>query len=160
MNSLVREYKRSERTADAEKMRRATRWRARLGGLPMHTWLIAVTTELAASRNARSARFAGIFMRWRVRSAARVLAGLALASACALPWSNSHAQALPPAVDFHVVSSGGSASHNSCYRLSGAVGQVAPGYSSSSMYSIFAGFWAAAPTTGLDEIFFNVFEGC
>jgi hypothetical protein len=25
---------------------------------------------------------------------------------------------------------------------------------------VLAGFWSAAPTTGLDEIFFNSFEDC
>ena len=62
--------------------------------------------------------------------------------------------ALPPAIDFHVVSSGGAALQNNCFRLAGTVGQAAPGYSSATpAYSLIAGFWSAAPTTGLDEIF-------
>ncbi|MDR3387053.1 MAG: hypothetical protein P4L92_08385 [Rudaea sp.] len=58
--------------------------------------------------------------------------------------------------------------HNSCYLLSGTVGQLAPapGYAyqatigGGTSYGVFSGFWAAAQTSGLDEIFFNGFEGC
>lgn len=93
----------------------------------------------------------------------RVLAATALACVVTVPWSDTRAQPTsPPSIDFHRISSGGSALHNSCYRLSGTVGQAAPGYSSANTgeYSVLAGFWSAAPTTGLDEIFFNGFGGC
>jgi hypothetical protein len=55
-----------------------------------------------------------------------------------------------------------------CYRLNGTIGQLAPapGYvyqaaaGGGSNYGVFSGFYAAAHTTGLDEIFFGEFEGC
>ncbi|MEO6297625.1 MAG: hypothetical protein ABIO74_11020 [Dokdonella sp.] len=78
----------------------------------------------------------------------------------AIPWSGSRALATPPAIDFHTISSGGQSLQNSCFRLSGTVGQAAPGYSSGLTLSVVAGFWAAAPTMGLDEIYFNGFEAC
>lgn len=98
-------------------------------------------------------------LRFCVRTVSRAVAVIALASAV-MSWSDSRAQIQPPAIDFHVTSAGGKYLQNSCYRLSGTLGQAAPGYSSASMYSLFAGFWPAAPTTGLDEIFFTGFEGC
>ena len=90
----------------------------------------------------------------------QALAAFALASICAVPWSDSRAQATPPAINFHVISAGGKSLQNSCFRLSGTVAQAAPGYSSGPSDSLIAGFWSAAPTTGLDEIFFNGFEDC
>jgi hypothetical protein len=83
----------------------------------------------------------------------------ALASTAFLLSSAQRAQATLPAVDFHVVA-GGAALRNACFRLSGTAGQIAPGYSSSASDSVIAGFWSAAPTTGLDEIHFNGFENC
>ena len=102
-----------------------------------------------------------IHFRTRLRARAVPLAFIALSCAFALPWSDSVAQAiLPPTIDFHVIGLGGTALHNACFRLWGTVGQTAPGYSSVSTYAVYAGFWSAAPKTGLDEIFFNSFEGC
>ena len=101
-----------------------------------------------------------IRVRLRDRLGASVLAATALTCAAAVPWSDSRALATPPAIDFHVVSAGGNALQNSCFHLSGTVGQVAPGYSSSGQYALIAGFWPAAPTTGVDEIFFNGLEAC
>jgi hypothetical protein len=98
--------------------------------------------------------------RSRSRIAMPALAAIALAGVCALPGSGSSAQATAPAIGFHVVGSGGHALTNSCFRLSGTAGQAAPGYSSGLTESLVAGFWSAAPTTGLDEIFFNGFEDC
>jgi hypothetical protein len=89
-----------------------------------------------------------------------VFAAIALAGVCALPGSDSRAQATTPTVGFHIISAGGHSLKNSCYRLSGTTGQAAPGYSSGLTESLVAGFWSAAPTTGLDEIFFNGFEDC
>lgn len=88
------------------------------------------------------------------------IAVIALAGVCAVPWSDSRAQVTAPAIGFHVVSAGGKSLHNSCFRLAGTTGQAAPGYSSNPADSLIAGFWAVAPTTGLDEIFFNGFEDC
>ena len=102
-----------------------------------------------------------IHFRTRLRARVVPLAFIALSCAFALPWSDSVAQAIPPpTIDFHVIGSGGTALHNACFRLWGTVGQTAPGYSSASTYAVYAGFWSAAPKTGLDEIFFNGFEGC
>jgi hypothetical protein len=77
------------------------------------------------------------------------------------------AQAQPTfSVDWHVISSGGSSlstgnqSRSSCFVVNGTVAQVSPGYSSGGVYSVYAGFWAPAPTQGTDEIFFDGFEGC
>lgn len=86
--------------------------------------------------------------------------GVALACVTAIPWSDTQAQPTASSIDFHLIDSGGKALRNSCFHLSGTVGQPVPGYSSSEKYSVDAGFWAAAPTTNRDEIFFNGFEGC
>jgi len=63
-------------------------------------------------------------------------------------------------IDFYTISAGGNTLHGNCYRLSGTVGQAAPGYSSGSIYSLIAGYWQPAPTAATDEIFFNGFERC
>lgn len=80
--------------------------------------------------------------------------------------SDSRAQSAPTyAIDWHLISSGGTTlvggtSRSSCFIVNGSVGQVAPGYSSGGLYSLYAGFWTAAPTMRTDEIFFDGFEGC
>lgn len=96
----------------------------------------------------------------RVRRTLLVLGAIALAAVAFVPWTDSRAQLASPSIDFHRISAGGARLHNSCYHLKGTVGQAAPGYSSSALYSLMAGFWSAAPTAGRDEIFFNGFEGC
>jgi len=63
-------------------------------------------------------------------------------------------------IDFFKISSGGQTLSNSCYRLSGTLGEAAPGYSSNDTYSVKAGFWAAAPDKGVDDLFFDGFQGC
>jgi hypothetical protein len=83
-----------------------------------------------------------------------------LACVAAIPWSDTQAQSSAMNINPQVVDAGGKPLANSCYRLSGTVGQPAPGYSSSATYSINAGFVAVTPTTIRDEIFFNGFEGC
>ena len=88
------------------------------------------------------------------------IAVIALTGVCAIPWSDSRAQVTPPAINFHVISAGGKSLRNSCFRLSGTAGQAVAGYSSGPTDSLVAGFWSAAPTTGLDDIFFNGFEDC
>ncbi len=100
--------------------------------------------------------------RMRARLSLRVFAAAIAATACLAGWSDSRAQPQPTGIAFHAVSSGGAALTNSCFRLSGTIGQAAPGYSSTTplTYSVYAGFWAEAPTTGLDEVFFNGFESC
>lgn len=63
-------------------------------------------------------------------------------------------------IDFHVISAGGNTLRGNCYRLSGTIGQPAPGFSSASIYSLIGGYWQAAPSSATDEIFFNGFERC
>ncbi len=82
-----------------------------------------------------------------------------VACVAAIPWSDTQAQASAPNIDLHLLDSGGKKLTNPCYRLTGTIGQAAPGYSSSATYSISAGFLAATPPSH-DEIFFNGFEGC
>lgn len=94
----------------------------------------------------------------------RTLAGTVLVlTAAAIP----HARAQTTfSIDWHVISAGGSTltggstSRSSCFIVNGTLAQVAPGYSSGGVYSIYAGFWVSAPTRNTDEIFFDGFEGC
>lgn len=85
---------------------------------------------------------------------------IVVAGLCAVPSSDSLAGAAAPSIDFHVISAGGQTQTNSCFRLSATIGQVAPGYSNNATNAVFAGFWAAASPTEVDEIFFNGFEDC
>jgi len=85
-----------------------------------------------------------------------------LGSAC-IAFLPLHANASPPptySIDFHTISAGGNLLQGSCYRLSGTVGQVAPGYSSGSIYALIAGYWQPAPPAAVDELFFDGFERC
>ena len=97
--------------------------------------------------------------RARLRVTWPVLVACVTLGLSAVPGTDSGAQAAP-SMGFHVIGITGHNLKNVCFRLSGTGGQAAPGYSSSSRYSVSAGFWAGAPTTGLDEIFFNSFEDC
>jgi hypothetical protein len=122
--------------------------------------------------------------RWRAVFSLPAFAACALIGAAALPCAAAHAGATttpPPyctaagsgqtpayCINWSAVTNGGiQRAGSSCYRLNATIGQLAPapGYSyqataGSTNYGVFAGFWAAAETTGLDEIFFNGFEGC
>ena len=87
----------------------------------------------------------------------RGLSALVLTLACA----GSSGQSQPPyTIDFHSISAGAQSLQNNCFRLSGTVGEIAPGYSSSGTYSLYAGFRAAAGVKAVDEIFFAGFEEC
>lgn len=103
--------------------------------------------------------------RLRLRAAAGwPLLAMALAS-IGMGWSDSPAGTLVAySIDFHSIVPGGGTLRNSCFVLSGTVGQAAPGYSSTTSgapaYAAYAGFWAAAPAAGADEIFFTGFEVC
>jgi hypothetical protein len=88
------------------------------------------------------------------------LAAAVLVCIAAVPWSDTQAQQTPSGIGLHLLDSGAKKLSNPCYRLTGTVGEAAPGYSSSATYSINAGFLAATPKTDHDEIFFNSFEGC
>jgi len=97
----------------------------------------------------------------RARLAVPALTATTLALAFAIPWSGLNAGTAPTyRIDFHRISAGGGTVGGNCSRLSGTLGQAAPGYSSGSTNSIVAGFWLAAPTEGRDSMFFNGFERC
>jgi len=96
---------------------------------------------------------------WRMADGGFILA-VALACVAAIIWSDSPAAGSSTNADFHALTAGGNSLRNSCFRMAASVGQVAPGYSSSGSFSLSAGFIAGAPTTNLDEIFFNGFEAC
>lgn len=100
--------------------------------------------------------------RVRLRTGLLLPAFAATALACVVALAPDTRAGTPPAysIDFYAVSSGAKPSRNSCYVLSGTVGQPAPGYSSGGNYAVIAGFGAALPTIGLDEIFFDGFEAC
>jgi hypothetical protein len=91
----------------------------------------------------------------------RAMVAITLVSAAATPWSDGQAGVPTYSIDFHTISNDSSSMQNSCFHLYATVGQAAPGYSSGSTYSVIAGFWPAAVSiAGMDEIFFNGFEGC
>ena len=96
---------------------------------------------------------------WRVASIFAVVAGSAV-----LPASGISAQAsVSYALNWHAVASGGVVrARNSCYRLSGTTGQatVTPGITMGTTYTLFSGFWSAAPIANRDQIFFDGFEDC
>jgi len=96
---------------------------------------------------------------WRVASVFAVVAGTAV-----LPASGISAQAGGPFdVKWHAIASGGVVrARNSCYRLSGTAAQatVTPGITMSSTYTLFTGFWSAAPIANRDQMFFDGFEDC
>mgnify|MGYP001548569801 FL=1 len=67
------------------------------------------------------------------------------------------------ALNWHAFTSGGVVrSRNPCYGLSGTIAQatVTPGITLGSTYTLFSGFWSAAPIAGQDQIFFDGFEDC
>jgi hypothetical protein len=87
--------------------------------------------------------------------------GLTLVSATALRSPDVQAAPTPTySIDFYVISNGGGSLKNSCFRLSGTIGQPAPGYSSGAIFSLIAGYWQPAVAITSDEIFYNGFEGC
>src|SRR5512141_125477 len=88
------------------------------------------------------------------------LAMMVLASTAALRWSDARAGTPTYSIDFYVMGNGGHTLQGNCFRLSGTVGQPAPGYSSGSIESLIAGYWQPAPIVAVDEIFFNGFQGC
>jgi hypothetical protein len=95
----------------------------------------------------------------RFTLSAALLSVTAFLSIAVLP-ADSHADTPMYSIDFHTISAGGNTLRGNCYRLSGTVAQVAPGYSSGGIYSLIAGYWQPAPTSATDEIFFNGFEVC
>lgn len=99
--------------------------------------------------------------RGRNRSRIGVFVLVALATALiASPSSDSRAGTSTYRIDIHRISAGGAALRNACYRLSGSVGQPAPGYSSGATLSVNAGFWPAVAVDRPDQLFFSGFQGC
>ena len=93
---------------------------------------------------------------WR-HTILRAAPALMLACAC-VP---SGAPALPLySIDIHAFGSAASVLANGCFRLSVSISDPAPGYSANGTYTLYAGFWAAAPGAGADEVFFYGFEEC
>lgn len=91
----------------------------------------------------------------------RLFVRRACAVALALASTYASAQAQPTySINFYAISTGAMTLTNRCFRLSGAIGEPAPGYSSDLVYSLYAGFWATAIARGADEIFFAGFEEC
>ena len=96
---------------------------------------------------------------WRAASVFAIVAGSAV-----LPASGVGAQAGGPYdIKWHVIASGGIVrARNSCYRLSGTTAQatITPGITMGTNYTLFSGFWSAAPIANRDQIFFDGFEDC
>jgi hypothetical protein len=91
-------------------------------------------------------------MKLRTRLAAVVVS-------CAL--GSVHAASQTFAIDAHVVSAGSSVhSSSACFRLQATIAEPVAGYSSSTDYSIIAGYRAVTQNTGSDEILFSGFEDC
>ena len=63
-------------------------------------------------------------------------------------------------IPWYVASAGAAHLRNGCFRLNATIAQAAPGYSANDTYIVSAGYWAGAPTRGLDDIFFNGFQRC
>jgi hypothetical protein len=115
--------------------------------------MIAFYCSLAELLNMKRFR-----IRLRIGFALSALAAMAFSPV--VYWSDAHGGTPTYSIDFYVISAGGNTLHGNCYRLSGTVGQAAPGYSSGSIDSLIAGYWQPAPTAATDEIFFNGFEVC
>jgi hypothetical protein len=95
--------------------------------------------------------------RLHVRALLLITAGMCVGALS----SDTRADAAPNySVDFYSINSGGTTVANNCYRLSGTVGQAAPGYSAGNIYALIAGYWQEASVTVSDAIFFNGFEEC
>ena len=63
-------------------------------------------------------------------------------------------------LDWHSINPGIARARSSCFQLAGTAGQPVAGYATGGSFIVSAGFWAGAPTSGLDTIFFHGFEGC
>ncbi len=95
---------------------------------------------------------------WRATVAVALAAGTIV-----LPSSGISAQTGGYVLNWHAIVSGGVVrSRNPCYRLSGSIAQatVTPGITFSTGYTLFSGFWSAAPIANQDQIFFDGFEDC
>jgi hypothetical protein len=72
-----------------------------------------------------------------------------------------HAGADIYSIDAHVLSAGTSKlSGNTCFRLHATIAEPVAGYSSSTNYSMSAGFGAVTQSAARDDVFFSGFEDC
>jgi hypothetical protein len=117
--------------------------------------------NLLADRGPRGIDMKPIETSPRLSTSVTAWFALLLISAVTAWTSDAHAGTTPTySIDFYFISAGGISLKNSCFRLSGTIGQPAPGYSSGAIYSLIAGYWQPAAAVGSDEIFYNGFEGC
>ena len=96
---------------------------------------------------------------WRTAGVLAIVMGTAVLPASGIGAQTGSGYAL----NWHTVVSGGVVrARNSCYRLSGTTAQatVTPGITMGSTYTLFSGFWSAAPIANRDQIFFDGFEDC
>lgn len=83
-----------------------------------------------------------------------------IATATALLLCSLYASAQTFSIDAHVIAAGSTArSSSQCFRMRATIAEPVAGYSSSTDYSLIAGFVAVAPPSG-DDIFFSGFEDC
>lgn len=89
----------------------------------------------------------------RLRSACAALLAFTLGSI--------HAAGQTFSIDSYVMSAGTAVQSGSpCFRVQATIAEPAPGYSSSTTYSLSAGFRYVAQNVGNDTIFFAGFEDC
>lgn len=83
------------------------------------------------------------------------------AAAIAFAWGSIQAAGQTFSIDAYVMSVGTSAhSVSPCFRMQATIAEPAPGYSSSTSYSLYAGFRYVTQNLGSDTIFFAGFEDC
>ena len=79
----------------------------------------------------------------------------------AMGLGSVHASGQGFSIDAHVLAAGTSARSSSpCFRLQATIAEPAPGYSSSTDFSLWAGFRALTADAVRDDIFFSGFEAC
>lgn len=99
--------------------------------------------------------------RGRSRSRASAFALIAVAAVLTVsPSSDGLAGSSTYSIAIHRISAGGGSLRNACYRLTGSIGEAAPGYSSATTYSVNAGFLPAVAVEKPDQLFFSGLEGC
>ena len=74
--------------------------------------------------------------------------------------SPKSAAAVGYTIPWYAATAGVAHLRNGCFHLNATLGQAAPGYSANDDFVVSAGYWAGAPTRGLDDIFFDGFQRC
>ena len=83
------------------------------------------------------------------------------AAAIAFAFGSIHAAGQTFSIDTYVMSAGTSVRSGSpCFRMQATIAEPAAGYSSSTGYSLYAGFRYVTQSNGSDTIFFAGFEDC